>query len=1095
MTAPSVDNHQDFTPANDSPRDLRPVQLRGLGLDSLQKSLSIFSDSSLPYPDNLEGSKEDKDRAYAAMRQQRLEDDAVSSAIERWRQENEARQRIGLDVVLHRKSLSTLLWEWYCAISSALKEELRLVKVAESNNVQSSADKDRRLYGDFLRLLPLDKLAAVTILSAMASFSDRHAGGVRLSSLVMSVGKAIEDESIAVAIQKRFEGKKKWRGLSGAGRQRRLASSMKSRKGFGALGGLYKLMEHERHGVKDARADSTEWMDLTWTNAVRAKVGAVVVSALISTAKMQVSRQHPDTHHDVVQEQPAFFHSYQYREGRRLGMVTANSALIDKLKKEPHHIGLAKHLPMVAEPKKWDSVKEGGFFKYRAPVMRSHGPDPSQLTYVKAAVARGDMDQIFAGLDVLAKTPWTINQAVFDVMAQAWNTGDAIANIAPEDAQVDYPADPSPSAGVKERYAWNREVKAAENTKMAFHSQRCFQNFQLEIARAFLKERFYFPHNIDFRGRAYPMPPYFNHMGADHCRGLLKFAEAKELGSAGLTWLKIHLANLYGYDKASFKEREGFTTQHLSDVYDSAVDPLGGKRWWLKAEDPWQCLAACFELKAALDLPDPSRFQSSLPVHQDGTCNGLQHYAALGGDMWGAKQVNLEPGDRPADVYTGVAELVKKEIAEDASKDDPLAKDLDGKISRKVVKQTVMTNVYGVTFVGAREQVKKQLEVIMPEHHKGDMYTGLLASYVAKKIFKAMSTMFKGAHDIQHWLAECANRISQAVTPEQLDQIEKNGGGKARVSDARFLVPTSATKVDLTVFKSPVIWTTPLKLPVVQPYRQQKSQRVTTNLQRLSLLEPSASDPVSKRKQLQGFPPNFIHSLDATHMLLSALKCDEIGVMFASVHDSFWTHAADVDTMNRVLREAFIRMHSEDIIGRLAAEFAARYKGCMYMARVRSESAVGRKIRAWRKSNTGAIGIDRVKELMQERQRQRLLQSTDAADRARGRAMVTAASIFDAAKVKDLEPPKEMTHFGQLPGRPAQSQSHRPMSKDGLLAPSTTSEPTPSPAQQDDKTEPAAEGGTVKGSAKRAEPVHLWLPLTFPAIPQKVRLSNRRRTS
>ena len=39
------------------------------------------------------------------------------------------------------------------------------------------------------------------------------------------------------------------------------------------------------------------------------------------------------------------------------------------------------------------------------------------------------------------------------------------------------------------------------------------------------------------------------------------------------------------------------------------------------------------------------RFQ--LPVHQDGSCNGLQHYAALGRDELGGLQVNLLPTDEP----------------------------------------------------------------------------------------------------------------------------------------------------------------------------------------------------------------------------------------------------------------------------------------------------------------------------------------------------------------------------------------------------------------------------------------------------------------
>lgn len=90
----------------------------------------------------------------------------------------------------------------------------------------------------------------------------------------------------------------------------------------------------------------------------------------------------------------------------------------------------------------------------------------------------------------------------------------------------------------------------------------------------FLGETIYFPHNMDFRGRAYPVPPHLNHIGDDLSRGLLKFGESRPLGESGLRWLKIHLSNLYGFDKASFSERVEFTMAHLEDIYDSAERPL-----------------------------------------------------------------------------------------------------------------------------------------------------------------------------------------------------------------------------------------------------------------------------------------------------------------------------------------------------------------------------------------------------------------------------------------------------------------------------------------------------------------------------------------
>lgn len=204
-----------------------------------------------------------------------------------------------------------------------------------------------------------------------------------------------------------------------------------------------------------------------------------------------------------------------------------------------------------------------------------------------------------------------------------------------------------------------------------------------------MNDTFYFPHNLDFRGRAYPIPAHLNHIGDDLSRGLLTFAVRKPLGERGLRWLKIHIANLYGYDKANFDDRVKWVDEHIKEIYETATNPLNGSRWWLSAGDPWQFLASSIELHAALESGDPHTFESNLPVHQDGTCNGLQHYAALGGDAQGAKQVNLEASEKPSDVYSHVGMMVENVIAEDALRGGKFAIMLQGKITRKVVKQTV----------------------------------------------------------------------------------------------------------------------------------------------------------------------------------------------------------------------------------------------------------------------------------------------------------------------------------------------------------------------------------------------------------------------
>ena len=52
-----------------------------------------------------------------------------------------------------------------------------------------------------------------------------------------------------------------------------------------------------------------------------------------------------------------------------------------------------------------------------------------QGSYLRAASEAGNLDQVFAGLDVLSSTPWQVNRNVFDVVLQSWNKGEAIADL------------------------------------------------------------------------------------------------------------------------------------------------------------------------------------------------------------------------------------------------------------------------------------------------------------------------------------------------------------------------------------------------------------------------------------------------------------------------------------------------------------------------------------------------------------------------------------------------------------------------------------------------------------------------------------------
>uniref|UniRef100_A0A1I7USX2 DNA-directed RNA polymerase n=1 Tax=Caenorhabditis tropicalis TaxID=1561998 RepID=A0A1I7USX2_9PELO len=408
----------------------------------------------------------------------------------------------------------------------------------------------------------------------------------------------------------------------------------------------------------------------------------------------------------------------------------------------------------------------------------------------------------------------------------------------------------------------------------------CWMLYRIVLADHFRSRTLFFPHNMDFRGRVYPLSPYLSHMGDDVNRCILKFAKSQPLGTGGLEWLKLHCINLTGTMKrASVSDRMVEAERLLPTILDSARDPLGGEQWWMTSDEPWQTLAACVEIEQALKYGgDVATFPSQLPVHQDGSCNGLQHYAALGRDNEGGVQVNLTLCDTPNDVYSDVAqrvELKRKQDEESNGEDRDVAlklrEALPQNVPRKVIKQTVMTTVYGVTMYGAVLQIKRQLKALdIPGED-----AAVFARYLARKTFASLNDAFTSSMALKDWFRLIAKGASDLMKT--------------------------------------VEWVTPLGLPVVQPYCRLVERRSKLVLAPIPM------------KQVDAFPPNFVHSLDSTHMMLTSLNCAHRGITFAAVHDCFWTHANSVDEMNRICRQQFVSLHSEPIVEQCSEWFKKTY--------------------------------------------------------------------------------------------------------------------------------------------------------------------------
>lgn len=884
----------------------------------------------------------------AAARQKLLEESVYDVAVERWKHEAEMFEELGLGKKgLDNADLRSWMWQWHQKLQNRIAGEIQNLVKAEAKLTER---QQLQRLSPFLTLIKPEKLSLITILEIMHLHGTGGVNdGMKTARALIAVGKAVEIEYKAEMCKKNNIA---------------VPSPATSRQQsfFSNLG--YRALHERRLAARKYMEDYEEWTS-EWTQTVRVRVGSFLVDALMDVATITRTAVDRRTNELHTEEQPAFSHSYEYLRGQRLGVIKLNPVVVDRMAKDRVRETLhPRHLPMLVKPKPWLSHDQGGYLYNKTSVMR-YKDSREQQSYVREASAQGALELVYASLDVLGSTPWKINRDIFDVVLKVWNSGERMGKIPPAvydkpepEKPEDYDTDP------KARVTYLSRHKLYMSQKANNHSERCNTNYKIEIARAFLGDTIYLPHNVDFRGRAYPIPPNLNHLGDDLSRGLLKFAETKPLGERGLRWMKIHLANLYGYDKASFDERVVFVHEHLDDIFDSATNPLDGRGWWKKADDPWQCLATCMELKAALDSPDPTKFESGLPIHQDGTCNGLQHYAALGGDAQGAQQVNLGITDRPSDVYTHVATMVEKVLAKDAEKGDRFAQMLTGKIARKVVKQTVMTTVYGVTFVGARDQIERQLR------DRGDIPAEdcwLAAAYLAKVTLACIGDLFTGAKHIQNWLTLTAKLIAKSIPPERIEEVTRAGTSEKKTNRLRKEQMTS------------VIWTTPLGLPIVQPYRQTKRKQIATKLQTVFIADPNVPAAVNTLKQASAFPPNFIHSLDATHMMLTALQCRNRDITFASVHDSYWTHASSVDEMSEVIRETFIALHSSDVLSKLNEEFRERYKG--YKVPV-SVLRSGTFMKQLNEVSVESLGEARSEEIIaeQEQQEMRELEELEAED-------------------------------------------------------------------------------------------------------------------
>lgn len=563
-------------------------------------------------------------------------------------------------------------------------------------------------------------------------------------------------------------------------------------------------------------------------------------------------------------------------------------------------------LPMVVPPVDWHTIYGGGFLNntktLKLKLIKTYNEDALK------ALEEHDMPLVYSAINHLQKVPWRINKKVLEVLQEVHRLDNGLAGLPrmeeiplpppvwESDEEFEYLKQTQPEV-IKN---WKAQARDVYERRIQEKSKLMALVHKLWVAEKFKdEEAIYYVWTLDWRGRLYPVQPYLNPQGDDVAKSLLEFAEGKPLGERGAYWLKVHLANCYGVDKVSFNDRVAWVEEHHELILDSAKNPLDGQRFWAEADDPWQFLAGCFEYAGYCE--EGYDFVSHLPIAMDGSCNGLQNFSAMLLDEVGGKATNLVPMDKPQDVYTEVLKVVQRKVEWDAEnlKDEEqrnYAKLWVGKIDRNIVKRPVMTLPYGVKLFGIKDQIVDELK----KREMGyldceDPYPPSL--YLAKVLWESIGEVVIASRNAMDWLQEVARAVGNA----------ESGDGALK-------------------------WVTPAGFLVYQRYAKTETKTIRTfwgkAKVRVQLSVSELTDKLDKHKQRNGISPNFVHSMDASHLMLTINKLKELGITsFTSIHDSYGTHACDTDTLHRALREAFIEQYSQDVLQDFKEQVEAQYEG------------------------------------------------------------------------------------------------------------------------------------------------------------------------
>ena len=402
-------------------------------------------------------------------------------------------------------------------------------------------------------------------------------------------------------------------------------------------------------------------------------------------------------------------------------------------------------------------------------------------------------------------------------------------------------------------------------------------------------DQFYQYVECDYRGRIYYTQPYFNFQGSDTARGLFLFDKPRRVTAKGLKWLARHTACSFNetFHISLLPDWASHYRSHLVDegLEDISVDKMtleDRERWTYenmdmilatcglesRAEKSVSFLACCIEWRKYHE--NPEHFFSALPIPIDGSNNGWQHLAAISADAEAGSLVGLVPTEIQEDFYVRTAKVLK-ELLPDWFRE----RDIPMKHIRKgISKRGSMTRAYsaGATKIADNMYMDCRTEGFDEKYDIKLKDCNILA----RNLVKAIDMVCPGPLQTMQYLQQLAAH-----------EIKESGE------------PT-------------MYWETPSGFPVIysaprmDKHTHRVRMRIDNKSKQIKHVGQFPTEYPDIKKFMSGISPNFIHSLDATHM---CLVLSQWGGAFGGVHDSFSTHADDVDELLSLTKAVFVDMY------------------------------------------------------------------------------------------------------------------------------------------------------------------------------------------